>query len=922
MHAELGILKVKNYYQYWAKSKRLNDGQFAYHILPFHCLDAAAVGEILIDEHIKRKDTLLNNANLDKSFLKSLFMLFLALHDSGKFSISFQNLQPDILRHLQRIMSNKSYGIRHDQLGWIAYENLLRELIIAKMGDTNGNDSIGDICDIFAQIAFGHHGIPPSSDGRSMRFLFESNDIAALDSFCNECIDLFIPDPLRDIRSISALQKNEFKVFINTLRRLSWELAGLYVIADWIVSAEDFWLRDGKTEEVSVKNYWKSIHNLAKKAVKDAGVLSSKPSRKNGLTQVFPAFADSPTPLQAYCENVMLIKEPQLWILEDVTGSGKTEASLTLASRIISAGLADGVFIALPTMATSNAMYERMGNVYWRLFEENERPSLVLSHGSRHLSEKFRQSYRDHIISANTDRVEQSEETDEGRVHCAGWFADSSKKALLADTGVGTIDQVLLSVLPVRYQSLRYFGMSRKLLILDEVHSYDAYMLRILETVLTGHASAGGSTILLSATLPFAIRQRLVAAYRQGLGEDEDKVILSEKGYPLATGIIKNFPPVENVLETRREVARTVAVELVRNAGEAIDVIKKAAQKEQCACWIRNTVNDVFDAYDLLVKAEGISKSNIDVFHSRFALHDRIKIEKKIINNFGEKSGYEERKGRILLATQVVEQSLDLDFDIIISDLAPIDLLIQRAGRLHRHLRDSKGNRVSAIQKSSRSSPVYYVYIPPETEAPDPKWFSGTFPGASFVYKDTALLWRTKEILKKEKAIITPARSRHLIESVYGDEAIEVPDVFHSSEGEAWEDQLSKADLADFNVLKLARGYSIESSRRWDEEERVPTRLGDAQQNIYLFRIENNDIIPFYSGEYAWEMSMLKVRRGKIGIILYERSIMKKIEEIKKKNRLQSDDVFLNIGEMEFTQNGRKIIYDNTFGLRVEKEAR
>ena len=210
----------------------------------------------------------------------------------------------------------------------------------------------------------------------------------------------------------------------------------------------------------------------AVQAVKRAEIVPATLSKVHGMKQLFPQFADTPTPLQQFCNETTITGKPQLWILEDVTGAGKTEAALTLASRILGKGNGTGCFVALPTMATSNAMYERMVEVYSLLYETESHPSLTLSHGSRHLSDTFRSSFE----SIPHKGTIFDEKIDEGKAHCSQWLADSSKRALLADVGVGTIDQILLAGLPVRYQSLRAFGMSQKVLIIDEVHSFDAYM--------------------------------------------------------------------------------------------------------------------------------------------------------------------------------------------------------------------------------------------------------------------------------------------------------------------------------------------------------------------------------------------------------------------------------------------------------------
>ena len=260
------------------------------------------------------------------------------------------------------------------------------------------------------------------------------------------------------------------------------------------------------------------------------GMIPPGVNREKGLKHLFPKFAAAPTPLQQFCDNTDLAAGSQLWVLEDVTGAGKTEAALILASRLMAAGMGNGFFIGLPTMATSNAMYERMAESYAKLYVEGSLPSLVLSHGSRHLSDKFVKSFRDFSLPGKEDNLLE----EDGGVQCARWIADSAKKSMLADVGVGTLDQMLMGVLPARHQSLRLYGMYRKILIVDEVHAYDPYMETLLQKVLEGHSATGGSAILLSATMPRGMRQRLCEAFSRGLGE-EQRVRLEEERYPLVT---------------------------------------------------------------------------------------------------------------------------------------------------------------------------------------------------------------------------------------------------------------------------------------------------------------------------------------------------------------------------------------------------
>ncbi|MCK5199546.1 MAG: CRISPR-associated helicase Cas3', partial [Spirochaetales bacterium] len=451
-------------------------------------------------------------------------------------------------------------------------------------------------------------------------------------------------------------------------------------------------------------------------------------------------------------------------------------------------GNGTGCFVALPTMATSNAMYERMAEVYASLYKPDSHPSLTLSHGSRHLSEAFRNSFE----SLPHEGVIYDEKSDEGKAHRSQWLADSSKKALLADVGVGTIDQVLLAGLPVRYQSLRAFGMSQKVLIVDEVHAFDAYMLRLLENIITAQAAFGGSVILLSATLPFLVREKFCNAFSSGLGFCT--VSLDDRNsFPVVTSVTAQNGVTEQAVETRKSVTREVIVDFCEAIEDVYVLIEQSVDEGKCVCWIRNTITDVTTSFEEL---QGRGVENLDMFHSRFALNDRLSIEKRVLARFGKSSNPDERRSHVLVASQVVEQSLDLDFDVMISDLAPIDLLIQRAGRLHRH------------ERGKRDKPVFYVHIPKDTDNPTAEWYADTFPTAKWVYRDTALLWRTKEILKQQKRLKMPEEARLLIESVYGDEeTIKVPDVFNSSEDEAWGKKMADKSYAEFNKLNFDKGY-------------------------------------------------------------------------------------------------------------------
>ena len=230
----------------------------------------------------------------------------------------------------------------------------------------------------------------------------------------------------------------------------------------------------------------------------------------------------------------------------------------------------------------------------------------------------------------------------------------------------------------------------RRVLILDEVHAYDAYMQREMERLLEFQAGLGGSAILLSATLPVCIRRRLTDAFTKGLGREVQDASPSME-YPLATVCAGEVRSVQ--VGGRTGCARTLPVRFLRSFHEALREVEQAAGADKAVLYIRNTVDDVLDAHTALT-ARGLKPQ---IFHARLALVDRLAIEKQVVERFGKRSTPAGRKGQVLIATQVVEQSLDLDFDALITDLAPVDLLIQRAGRLWRHDRPERAGHELAV---------------------------------------------------------------------------------------------------------------------------------------------------------------------------------------------------------------------------------
>ena len=829
--------RIPSYFSYWGKAKPQCNHTANYHLLPYHSLDVAAVGWHLLTVSSPLCQRLASQLQVCPDWLQRFFCYCLMLHDLGKFARSFQNLVPSLSPNLVAYSGQCVYSERHDTLGFLLWKKILAKKMV----------------DIFPaairiepwlEVVCGHHGQPPKKSISGLAGCFLEEDELAAEAFVRDISDLWLPD----LSPLTRIDKQAF-------RQVSWQLAGLAVVADWLGSDQVIFNYCAKPG--SLADYWQSqALPKASKAVGEAPLSPPRPNIFKGIQQQFPHIVQ-PTPLQNYAASVELNKGPQFFLLEDVTGSGKTEAAMALCQRIIGDGLAKGVYVALPTMATANGMYERLATSYRALYEPMSQPSLVLAHGARDLSDGFVSSValpsQEHDCSYGGSEQSAS-------AYCNAWLADSRKKSLLADVGVGTIDQALLAVLPARHQSLRLLGLADKVLLIDEVHAYDPYMRGLLMELLEAHARQGGSAILLSATVPQALRRELISSYAKGFNAETPR--LTSHNYPLATHWGSQCL-LETPVETRPSVRRSVAIVRLADESAALPIIQSAVLAGRCVCWIRNTVADARAAYTFLQKQPWMDSEAITLFHSRFAMVDRQKIEKDVLSRFGRDSTGTERAGQVLIATQVVEQSLDLDFDEMISDLAPIDLLIQRAGRLQRHNRDANGG-VDNQAVDARAAAVFYILAPDIDNVTDENWLKKLLPGTQAVYSNVGQLWLTLRVLIKCNGFAMPDDARDLIESVYSDEVQEqIPEPLLLATARALGDAKGEQGMAELNRLRINKGYtrsSADSSGGWDEEVRIPTRLSAESVDVVLARIEGEALSPYAVAEnHSWALSQISL---------------------------------------------------------------
>lgn len=841
-----------DFYRYWGKSrKKLSSEHEPYHLLAWHSLDVAACGYMMVKENFYGFADILAELGLEGDEAANWIGYLFACHDIGKFARGFQQLVSHPESPLVAPASGTTYCVRHDSLGYWLWGK-----IYLSWCDGNINifsdvlperrEKFGLALDVWMEISTGHHGKPPNKQARSCSLAFKDEDIIAASHFLTALNTLFPVQKLPE----QWLEKS----WRNRLKKQSWLLAGIITLADWLGSDEHYF--SFESHPLPLKEYWMLACGKASYALSQLPTASSV-CRYAGSQTLFP-FIQTLTPLQKSATTVDLEHTgPQLLICEDVTGAGKTEAALILTHRLMSANKGKGLYVGLPTMATANAMYHRLGKAYRALFTSDSRPSLVLAHGGRHMSAAFSDSVWRPGEEAQYRDYDRNDASASGECH--EWFADSGKKALLAEVGVGTLDQLLMAVMPFRHQSLRLVGMRNKILLLDEVHAYDSYMVRLLEGLLRFHAASGGSAIILSATLPATLREKLLTAFSQGAGFNHSPPV-ADAGYPWLTHL-SSAGLQEQLLETRAEVHRCVSINWLNSAEHAFEIIDEAVKAERCICWVRNTVDDALKAFQQLIQQGAIPAQDILLFHSRFAFEDRMAIEEQTLEWFGKGSSAAVRRGKVLIATQVIEQSLDLDLDCMISDLAPVDLLIQRAGRLQRHIRDKSGN-VKSTLPDERHSPTLHVLAPDWQENAEPGWLGEELKGTGYVYPDHARLWLTQALLRKYGQIRMPEDARALVDGVYEPD-IAAPAGLETISDDVYAAELSQRAVAAQNLLQRDTGYDRESSDFfWEEGREFSTRLGEKSIDVFLAWLDKEgQLRPLAKdSDYPWEKSRVQVR--------------------------------------------------------------
>lgn len=697
-----------------------------------------------------------------------------ALHDIGKISQGFQSksikwLEQSGMKDVSTVHRWQNLECDHAKVSQFTVQNLLLQ------------DGMKTNSAIYWAVAPGaHHGYLHRPGERGLQ------EIAGMKK------DEWEQERQRVARQLIETLVGELpKTEISKQSAHLWWLAGLISVSDWIGSDETYFPVDRDLDLSESKQ-------RAQDAVKAIGF--ALPEARSGLS-FEELFSFPHNDLQH--EALTAITEPGIYIIEAPMGMGKTEAALACAYRLICQGKTSGIYFALPTQATSNRIHLRVNDFICKICPNGLNTRLI--HANSWLMENLNQP-----VPTATTKGKESDDARAGR----DWFA-SPKRALIAPFGVGTVDQALLAVVAAKHFFVRRFGLAGKVVILDEVHSYDFYTGTLIRVLCEMLEKLGCTVILLSATLTPERRTAL-------LGTRDSPEI---DHYPLISGRQSN-----GIFITPRPVQppeeKKVHIAFVENENALRDAWKQACNGA-CVLWICNTVSRAQSVYAKLetLAQEQTESPAFGLLHSRFPYFRREELETYWMELLGKVS--ENRRGCILVSTQIVEQSVDLDADLLITELAPTDMLLQRIGRLWRHPREGRSAQRAECWIIKEAASLG------ELRVMNKEKIRKTLGAKAWVYAPYVLL-RSLEIwsMRDEQDITIPTEIPSLLESTYA-EREETPEGWL-----AWEcEMIGKGRALESTALMAANIWSV----ALEDQEGVQTRVSTVESVQLILATERKN---------------------------------------------------------------------------------
>ncbi len=745
----------------WAKLSYSKDGSW----LPLyvHMHDTCCIAEKLwtqwISDSTKKticKSILENSCSVESN---RIVRFVAAAHDIGKCTPAFQMFIPRD-KEFEALITEKlsECGMTRKKIsdpGMIKHSASSQYIL-----QQNG------ISPTISVISGGHHGESPGNQLRK--------------------IAGYLKNIGRDDRDWIGLQ-NEFVGYAESISDLSHEdiagisisctgqalLSGIVIMADWIASNSDLFPlghKDSYDDE--------ELRNRAETAwdrLRLPGRWVPKPVRPQSYYGL--RFGFEPRPLQsAALEIASAVEKTGIYIVEAPMGEGKTEAALAMSEAIASRFGQTGLFFALPTQATSDGIFLRL--IEWLRKMDGEEPSqktVYLSHGKSRYNNSFEEI--PHLSSSDPEES----------IIRHDWMC-GRKKGVLSDFVAGTVDNVLMAGLKMRHLAMRHLGLCNKVIVIDEVHAYDEYMGSYMEKALQWFGAYGVPVIMLSATLPIDRKKKLLSSYLMGSGMKKGEMDLRlGTGYPMIT--YTECGQVKEVGVSGTKMSMDVAVRIVSNEN-LMDRIDEMSAAGGYIGIIVNTVDKAQSIYRGLSDRYG--ENEVRLLHSRFTAVDRSFNETEIREALGPKR--ERPPYRLfVIGTQVIEQSLDLDFDVLFTELCPMDFLLQRMGRLHRH----RNPRPPGLER-----PICYVIDSDELDA-----------GSASIY-GRYHLYNTRILLPD--SICIPGDISPLVQQAYGN-PLAVPEDLRTDYEAAYKEELAKIQ----NKTQKAKTFQIKGPETTENSDRI-----------------------------------------------------------------------------------------------------
>lgn len=734
----------------WGKSKGLGLHRYP---LACHLLDAAAAVRLLWERYVPPgvRKVIAEGLGVSEDHAGSLVAFWAALHDIGKITPEFQAGDPDA--RFPGYPPSRGQRLRHDIAGHGWLQAMLPHLGYA------GSDSV-----LLAELLGGHHGtfhqvapgIPPGAPLSCFGFSQDAWEEQRRAAFGLIGEVLGSPEPPLKLDLEAAVL-----------------VSAIVIVADWLVSQESHLL--SRLDEVpgcgsvrQLRTHFERSLVVASTLLTEAG-LGRLELRPGSFAESFPRIIE-PNALQRSIADRLpgLTAGPGVLLVMAPPGVGKTEAGLYAAKVMGEATGRPGLYVALPTMATADEIFGRV--LEYARGQAAAEASVGLLHSMAWLNARY-------AGEENADGQVLTGDDGQDRFSPTDWLL-GRRRGMCAPWAVGTIDQALMAVLTSRYNVLPMFGLAGKTVIVDEVHACDPYMQGLLRQLLRWLGKFGTPVVLLSATVTGPSACELITAYLEGaLGKRRarrvERALVHYPGWAYADAVKGVVTPVSIEVPARpplrvdfREIPRRAVggsavpdrgaalraelAEVVADGGCALVICTTVPEAQQAFCQLRGWFGELRDA--------GIDPPCLDLLHARFPMRQRREVTSQVMERYGKKGhqGSIRPHAAVLVATAIVEQSLDLDFDVMISDLAPVALLLQRAGRCWRH------EDLGVITRPPWAvGPRLVVLVPPGgPEQPQ------LFQSWTAVY-DEVLLARTYRLLARREVIRIPADVQELVDAVY-----------------------------------------------------------------------------------------------------------------------------------------------------------